>query len=78
MSHVATTQFREHLLAWLDKAGRGEEVIIVRHGRPSLRLMPVQPDQAQASAALAQWRARAILHDVTSPALPEDDWEMAR
>ncbi len=78
MSQVATTQFREHLLNWLDKAERGEEVIIVRRGRPSLRLTPVQPDQAQAAEKLAQWRDRAVLHDVVTPAIAEDVWEMAQ
>lgn len=78
MALVATTEFREHLVSWLDKAERGEEVIIVRRGRPSLRLTAVAQDQAQAAAKLQQWRARAVLHDVISPAIPDDSWDMAK
>jgi len=78
MSFVATTEFREHLLNWLDKAERGEEVIIVRRGRPSLRLTALAQDQAQAAAKLQQWRARAVLHDVISPAIAEDSWDMSK
>lgn len=76
MPHIPTTEFREHLSRWLDRAERGDEVIIERHGRPSVRLLPVTSRQSQASAQLAEWRARAVLHDVEAPAMDTDDWEM--
>lgn len=76
MALVATAEFREQLSAWLDKAERGEEVIVVRHGRPSVRLTPVADDQPTAAAALLEWRARAVLHDVMTPVSASGDWEM--
>lgn len=76
MAHVPAAQFRENLSSWLDRAERGDEVIIERHGRPSVRLVAVANQQSQAAAQLEVWRARAVLHDLETPAVDPDEWEM--
>lgn len=43
MKLVNIYQAKTHLSAIIDEALRGEEIIIGRHGTPTVRLVPVQP-----------------------------------
>ncbi len=40
-SSVALNEAREHLGELLDRAERGEEIVIERQGRPAMKLVPV-------------------------------------
>lgn len=40
-SSVALNEAREHLGELLDRAERGEEIVIERQGRPGMKLVPV-------------------------------------
>jgi prevent-host-death family protein len=58
---VEASEARNTLSALLDRAERGEEIVITRHGKPVARLAPCSAavDQESAKAALARIRARA-------------------
>ncbi len=75
MNHVLTTELRDHLSECLARAERGEEIVVLRHGKPMARRGPIASPVERACADLLVWRAGATLGDVTSPVLP-DEWEM--
>jgi prevent-host-death family protein len=37
---VGVNAFRDGLGVWLDRVAAGEEVILTRHGRPKIRMLP--------------------------------------
>jgi prevent-host-death family protein len=43
-SSVALNEAQAHLGELLDRAERGEEIVIAREGRPGMRLIPVAAD----------------------------------
>jgi prevent-host-death family protein len=45
-SSVALNEAREHLGELLDRAERGEEIVIERQGRPAMKLVPVTAKEA--------------------------------
>ena len=56
MRHVPIAEFKDHLSELVAAVERGEEVIITRHGRPTIRLVPaVEP------ADIRRQRARDAL-----------------
>lgn len=54
MRHVPVSEFRDHASELIAAAERGEEIIITRHGKPAVRLVPVPPkvDLEKRKAAL--------------------------
>jgi prevent-host-death family protein len=40
-SEIGAYEAKTHLPALLERAARGEEIVITKHGRPIARLMPV-------------------------------------
>jgi prevent-host-death family protein len=62
--HEAKTQFSK----LLSRVARGEEILIVRAGKPIARLMPVGPPAAQ--RALGMDRGRAVIRDDFDAPLP--------
>jgi len=40
---VGSNPFRDHLGEWMDVVAAGQEVIVTRHGKPRLRLLPATP-----------------------------------
>ncbi len=47
MVTVNVSEAKTHLSALLDRAVRGEEIVIARHGRPVVRLTPAPPVNRQ-------------------------------
>ena len=45
-SSVALSEAREHLGELLDRAERGEEIVIERQGHPAMKLVPVLVEKA--------------------------------
>ena len=37
---VGVNAFRDGLGSWMDRVAAGEEVVLTRHGRPKIRLLP--------------------------------------
>jgi prevent-host-death family protein len=58
MRHVPIAEFKDHLSELVAAVERGEEVVITRHGKPAVRLIPAQEPIEQrrrrAREALAQ------------------------
>ncbi len=44
---VKANPFRDHLGYWMDTVAEGQEIIVTRHGKPRLRLSPVEPEPHQ-------------------------------
>ncbi|HTH28827.1 MAG TPA: type II toxin-antitoxin system prevent-host-death family antitoxin [Sphingobium sp.] len=58
MRHVAVSEFKDKASELIAAAERGEEIVITRHGRPAVRLVPVEGgfDMAKRVAALEGFR----------------------
>jgi prevent-host-death family protein len=37
---VGVNAFRDGLGSWMDRVAAGEEVVLTRHGRPKIRMLP--------------------------------------
>jgi len=62
MLQIGAFEAKNTLGSLLDRVEDGEEIVITRHGRPVARLVPNAgvADRAQARAAAARIRARAV------------------
>lgn len=54
METIGAFEAKTHLSELLQRAERGEEITITRHGRPVARLVPVVDEQAVAAARHAE------------------------
>jgi prevent-host-death family protein len=72
MAEVGAFEAKNKLSALLDRAEKGEEIVITRHGRPVAKLVPADGgvDRSQAQAALQRMRDRAV-----QAGLGAFDWE---
>lgn len=65
MATVGAFEAKTHFSALLERAARGEEIVITRHGRPVARLVPAAASEdeevEQAIAALKSFRRGATL-----------------
>ena len=60
MRHVPIAEFKDHLSELVAAASRGEEIVITRHGKPTVRLIPAKDQSAvQRKAEEASRRIRA-------------------
>jgi prevent-host-death family protein len=73
MTRVGVAELRKHLPEWLDKVAAGDEVLVVRRGRPLVRLTAAEDAVAAARRSLAGIRGTAKVGDVETPL--EVDWE---
>ena len=76
MHTVNITERRSHLPEYIERAAGGEEITVTRRGEAVVRLVAVGDRRAEAKAALARLRERALVGDVASPV--DADWEAAR
>ncbi|TMB49205.1 MAG: type II toxin-antitoxin system Phd/YefM family antitoxin [Deltaproteobacteria bacterium] len=61
---------KTHLSRLLDRAARGEEVVITRHGKPVARLTPVEQRRAPRKLGALRGKVR-VAADFDAP-LPKD------
>ena len=54
MNTVGAFEAKTHLSELLQRAERGEEITITRHGKPIAKLVPIADDRAAAAARHAQ------------------------
>lgn len=54
---VSAKEVRERLSELLDRAARGEEVVILRRGKPEVRLAPLRAAKAARLPDLREFRA---------------------
>lgn len=76
-SEIGAFEAKNTLGSLLDRAERGEEIVITRHGKPVARLVPHAPkiDREQTQAAFDRLRERARRLAAENPDLPAFDWE---
>lgn len=60
--HVSVSAAKGQLTELMRRAEAGEEVVLTRHGRPAVRLVPVKPkpDRAERRAILRAVRTAAL------------------
>jgi prevent-host-death family protein len=78
MFTIGISEFRANLNQILQKVQKGEIISITVRGAEVARLVP--PDFAQLAAReeLEKLRETALVGDVLSPVVDEQDWEAAR
>ncbi|MBK5959941.1 hypothetical protein CCR97_17275 [Rhodoplanes elegans] len=57
MSTHSVVEAKNQLSDLIDRALRGEDVVITRHGRPVARLAPVEPAMKPVTAEALDWLA---------------------
>jgi len=76
MSQVNVHYAKTHLSRLIERAERGEEVIIARAGKPSVRLVPVKP--VVRGRRFGAMKGRARVDERFFEPLPEEElavWE---
>jgi prevent-host-death family protein len=77
MRRVTATEFKAKCLAILDEvSSTGEEVTILKRGKPVARVVPPATGVRYPQASLKG--SVKILGDVISPVFPEEDWDVLR
>jgi prevent-host-death family protein len=56
MARVGAFEAKTNFSALLERAERGEQIVITRRGKPVARLMPLAPADGEASQAMARLR----------------------
>lgn len=67
METVRVSKLREHLVSFLKRVERGEDIIITSRGHRVARLVPLDDKMKKAREALQQLRKNAVVDDVISP-----------
>jgi prevent-host-death family protein len=70
MREIQASEAKTHLAQLLDDIGRGESIIITRHGRPIAGLIPEDPVRRDGQAETVE-RLKALR--ATMPRLPLDE-----
>ena len=69
MATVGAFEAKTHFASLLERAARGEEIVITRHGTPIAKLTPVRPDNPErrrkAIERLMEFSKGQTLGDVT-------------
>jgi prevent-host-death family protein len=74
MKTVNASDFKARCLALLDEAAQGgDELVILKHGRPVARLLPPGPAGHTFPQEALSGSVR-VLADLTEPAVPPEDW----
>jgi prevent-host-death family protein len=55
MANHSVAEAKTHLSDLIDRAVRGEDVVITRHGRPVVALKPVAPPPRRMTEAEIEW-----------------------
>lgn len=72
---MKASDFKARCLKLLDQVeATGEEILVLKHGRPVARVVPARPDQPW----LALRGSGALLGDPTAPVIAESDIDALR
>lgn len=75
MHNVNISEFRAHLLSYLEQANAGEQILITSNGKLLATVVPPIDQKALAQQQLKALSATAKVHDVVSPI--DADWDAA-
>lgn len=70
---------KNKLSEFVDKALKGEEVILSRYNKPVARIVPIeQPERKNKRVLGRSAHEGKIIGDLQGPCIPEEDWHMLR
>jgi prevent-host-death family protein len=74
MKHMPAGEFKAQCLAVMDQVREsGEPVVITKHGKPVVKLVPAEK---QADDLFGYMAGKVkIIGDIVGPITPPDDWE---
>lgn len=74
MKHMPAGEFKTHCLSIMDEVlESGEPVVITKHGKPVVKLVPAEK---QADDLFGYMAGKVkIVGDIVGPVTPLDDWE---
>jgi prevent-host-death family protein len=78
MAEVGAFEAKNTLSALLERAERGEEIVITRRGRPVAKLVPFQNAAGSEQALLAAERIRALAKSMNLGAFDWEEWKSYR
>jgi len=74
MKQIAAGEFKAQCLAIMDRVSKsGEPVVITKHGKPMVKLVPAEK-QADDIFDYMAGRAKQV-DDIVGPITPLEDWE---
>jgi prevent-host-death family protein len=74
MKQIAAGEFKAQCLAIMDRVSKsGEPVVITKHGKPVVKLVPAEK---QADEIFGYMAGKVkIVGDIVGPITPPEDWE---
>jgi len=74
MKQMPAGEFKAHCLAVMDKvANSGEPIVITKHGKPVVKLVPAE-NRADDIFDYMAGKAK-VVGDIVGPVTPPEDWE---
>lgn len=72
-------EVKNNLSRYVDKALKGEEVILSRYNKPVAKIVPYEQPVKKNKTVLGRSRHEGkIIGDLQGPFIPEEDWHMLR
>jgi prevent-host-death family protein len=56
----------------VDRAARGEEIVVTKHGKPMAKLVAYEPDKKKPKRKPGDWKGKVWIADDFNDPLPED------
>lgn len=78
MAEVGAVEAKNNLSALIERAERGEEIVITRGGRPVAKLVPFQNAPGSEQAIQAAERIRVLAEDMALGAFDWNEWKAYR
>jgi prevent-host-death family protein len=78
MIQIGTFEAKNKLSELLDRAERGEEVVITRRGKPVAKLVPVEDRRDREKARQAGRRIRELAEEMNLGPFDWDEWKRYR
>ena len=72
MRTVEIDEAETHLLALIEEAAAGEEIIIAKAGTPRARLVPVEAGKKDRSSTFGIWKGKVWMSDDFDAPLPSE------
>jgi len=67
MRSTSTRALRENLRATMQRAARGEEILVTRRGKPYVRIVPATPERPASGRYPLRGSVRAMADDFDAP-----------
>ena len=78
MDEIGAFESKNKLSELLDRAERGEEVVITRRGKPVAKLVPMQPGRDREKALEAARRIRELAKEMNLGPFDWEEWKRYR